>query len=113
VTSLHGLYAFLLGLVAGGYVMDWHWRRDKQRWPADIKPQLAAEGPPPPRAPKVRGVCAHKTCPSRPDPRCGAGHCGEHCVWYCPPRCREGEDAAARAKVLLSRFGPLETEKTE
>jgi len=66
----------------------------------------------PVKTPRREHVCSKHSCFSGRDPRCAGGHCGEHCMIYCPTGCRLGAEAEARAIALLSRYGPLEKEKT-
>lgn len=36
----------------------------------------------------MQSKCGRSGCPHRPDPRCKAGNCGDHCFPYCPINCR-------------------------
>jgi len=100
-----GIPSVFVGWLLRGFLSEW----------------ARPSAPPPPREPKAvkpvktpqkDHVCADHQCFSRRDPRCAAGQCARHCSTWCPAGCRLGAEAEARAIALLSRYGPLEKEKT-
>jgi hypothetical protein len=100
-------------VVIGGAVIGWFLRSFLSEWSRPPTPPPKEPKPAKPvKTPSKDHVCSDHSCFSGRDPRCAAGQCARHCGVYCPRTCRDGAEAEARAIALLSRYGPLEKEKT-